>query len=72
MLADLGLSDGAPQVEITVALRRRVRELFGGEKNDEALPYLAHLLGLKGETGTEEHIQSFDGESLKKQLRIDL
>jgi len=66
LLADLGLSDGAPQVEIIVALRRRVKELFGEEKIDEALPYLAHLLGLKGEVKTEEHIQSLDGETLKQ------
>jgi ABC-type oligopeptide transport system substrate-binding subunit/class 3 adenylate cyclase len=66
LLADLGLSDGAPQVEIIVALRRRVKELFGEEKADEVLPYLAHLLGLKGETEIEEHIQSLDGETIKK------
>jgi tetratricopeptide (TPR) repeat protein len=53
-------------VEIIVALRRRVKELFGEEKIDEALPYLAHLLGLKGEVKTEEHIQSLDGETLKQ------
>jgi len=39
LLADLGLSDGAPQVEIIVALRRRVKELFGEEKAEEILPY---------------------------------
>jgi ABC-type oligopeptide transport system substrate-binding subunit/class 3 adenylate cyclase len=66
LLADLGLSDGAPQVEIIVALRRRAKELFGEEKTDEVLPYLAHLLGLKGETEAEEHIQSLDGETLKQ------
>jgi len=66
LLADLGLSDGAPQVEIIVALRRRVKELFGEEKTDEVLPYLAHLLGLKGEEEVEEQIQSLDGETLKK------
>jgi len=66
LLADLGLSDGAPQVEIIVALRRRVKELFGEEKIDDVLPYLAHLLGLKGETEIEEHIQSLDGETLKQ------
>jgi len=65
LLADLDLSDGAPQVEIIVALKRRVKELFGEEKTDEELPYLAHLLGLKGET--DDLIQSLDGETLKKQ-----
>ena len=64
LLADLGLSDGAPQVEIIVALRRRVKDLFGEEKTDEVLPYLAHLLGLKGED--DDLIQSLDGGTLKK------
>jgi ABC-type oligopeptide transport system substrate-binding subunit/class 3 adenylate cyclase len=66
LLDDLGLFDGTSQVEIIVALRRRAKELFGEEKADEVLPYLAHLLGLKGEVGAEEFIQSFDGETLKK------
>jgi ABC-type oligopeptide transport system substrate-binding subunit/class 3 adenylate cyclase len=70
ILADLGLSDGAPQVEIKVALRRRVRELFGEEKTDEALPYLAHLLGLRGEE--DDLIQSLDGETLKKHTLTSL
>ena len=44
LLADLGLSDGAPQVEIIVALRRRVKELFGEERADEVLPLsLIHI-----------------------------
>jgi ABC-type transport system substrate-binding protein/class 3 adenylate cyclase len=64
LLADLGLSDGAPHVEIIVALRRRVRELFGEKKTDEVLPCLAHLLGLKGEN--DDLIQSLDGETLKQ------
>ncbi|MCJ7825783.1 MAG: ABC transporter substrate-binding protein, partial [Anaerolineales bacterium] len=66
LLADLGLSDGAPQVEIKVALRRRAKDLFSEEKIDDALPYLAHLLGLKEEGEAEERIQSLDGETLKK------
>ncbi|MCJ7569823.1 MAG: ABC transporter substrate-binding protein [Anaerolineales bacterium] len=68
LLADLGLSDGAPQVKIKVALRQRVRELFGEAKCEQALPYLAHILGLKGEGEAEEHIQSLDGETLKKRM----
>jgi len=64
LLADLGLSDGAPHVEIIVALRRRVKELFGEKKTDDVLPYLAHLLGLKGEG--DDLIQSLDGETLKQ------
>ncbi|NIM94557.1 MAG: AAA family ATPase [Anaerolineales bacterium] len=65
LLDDLGLSDGAPRVEIKVALRRRVLALFGEDKADEVLPYLAHLLGLKGEGEAEERILSLDGETLK-------
>ncbi len=72
LLADLGLSDGAPQVEIKVALRRRAKELFGEEKTDEAPPYLAHLLGLKGDGETEEHLQSLDGETLKQRTLSSL
>ena len=66
LLADLGLSDGAPHVEIIVALRRRVRELFGEEKTEEVLPFLTHLLGLKGEEN--DLIQSLDGETIKKRI----
>ncbi len=72
LLADLGLSDGAPQVEIIVALRRRVKELFGEEKAGEAFPYLAHLLGLKGDGAAEEHLQSLDGETQKKRTLTSL
>jgi ABC-type oligopeptide transport system substrate-binding subunit/class 3 adenylate cyclase len=68
LLDDLGLSDGTPQVKIKVALRRRLYELFGDEKTDEIQSYLGHLLGLKGEFETEEHIQSMDAETLKKQI----
>jgi ABC-type oligopeptide transport system substrate-binding subunit/class 3 adenylate cyclase len=67
LLADLGLSDGAPQVKIRVALRQRVRKLFGEETTDQALPYMEHLLGLRGEGDSEARIQSLDGETLKKQ-----
>ena len=72
LLADLGLSNGAPQVEIIVALRRRVKELFGEERADDSLPYLAHLLGRKGDGEAEERIQSLDGETLKKRTLTSL
>jgi ABC-type oligopeptide transport system substrate-binding subunit/class 3 adenylate cyclase/ribosomal protein L40E len=65
LLDDLDLSDGAPQVEIKVALRRRVHELFGEERGEEVMPYLAHLLGLKIEAEAEDLIQSLDGETVK-------
>jgi ABC-type oligopeptide transport system substrate-binding subunit/class 3 adenylate cyclase/ribosomal protein L40E len=64
LLSDLGLTDGAPQVEIIVALRRRAMELFGEGRAEEVLPYLAHLLGLKWED--DDLIQSLDGETLKQ------
>jgi ABC-type oligopeptide transport system substrate-binding subunit/class 3 adenylate cyclase len=44
--ADLGLSDGDPEVRARVVLRRRLSALFG-EQAGEVSPYLAHLLGLK-------------------------
>lgn len=63
LLADLGLSDGIPKVKIKVALRQRVRELFGAEGVDRVLPYLAYLLGVNGEL--EDSIRSFDGRISK-------
>ncbi|MGB2894555.1 MAG: ATP-binding protein, partial [Anaerolineales bacterium] len=44
LLADLGLSNGAPQVEIVVALRRRAKELFGEDRADEAHPPLRVMI----------------------------
>lgn len=66
LLADLGLSNGAPEVKIRVALRRRVEALFG-EGDAEVLSPLSHLLGLSEQGGVEEGIRSLDGESLKGQ-----
>jgi class 3 adenylate cyclase len=66
-LGDLGLSDGAPEARIKVALRRRVGELFG-EDRAEVLPFLFHLIGVKQEKEEGEFIQRLDSEALKRQV----
>jgi predicted ATPase len=66
LLADLGLSSGAPEVKIRVALRQRVKALFG-EGDAEVLSLLSHLLGLSDQGGVGEGIHSIDGESQKRQ-----
>lgn len=68
---DLGLGEGAPEIRIKVALRRRLIELFG-EATDQALPYLAQLLGLPLDEGTAERIKTLDGETLKRQTLLVL
>jgi class 3 adenylate cyclase/tetratricopeptide (TPR) repeat protein/ribosomal protein L40E len=65
LLADLGLSDGSPQVKIKVALQRRLKELFIDEKISELMPYLAHLLGISREVEAETLFQAQDSEILK-------
>ncbi len=72
LLADLGLSDGAPQVEIIVALRRRVKELSGVENADSVLLHLGHLLGLKEDSEVEGHMLSLDGETMKQRMLASL
>jgi len=67
--ADLGLSDGDPEVRARVALRRRLNALFGGEAA-EVLPYLAHLLGLKLEGEGAERLAALDSETLKHQVLV--
>lgn len=64
---DLGLSDGDPEVRVHHALKRRVKELFS-EKDEEILPYLAHLLGLRLEDESSEQLRLLDGETLKHQM----
>ncbi|NIS80066.1 MAG: AAA family ATPase [Anaerolineales bacterium] len=66
LLADLGLSDGAPEAKIKVEMRRRASALLSDEI-DEALPFLARLLGLRLDSKSEEMIQSLDGEALRRQ-----
>jgi ABC-type oligopeptide transport system substrate-binding subunit/class 3 adenylate cyclase/ribosomal protein L40E len=67
LLSDLGLSDGASQVKIKVALRQRMMELFSGEQSGEVMPYVANLLGIPLERNVKERIESLDGETLKKE-----
>jgi predicted ATPase len=66
-LDDLGLSDGAPEARIKVALRRRVSELFG-EASADVIPFLFHLLGVKQGKEEGEFILQLDGETLKRQV----
>jgi ABC-type oligopeptide transport system substrate-binding subunit/class 3 adenylate cyclase len=65
LLTDLGLSDGVPELRIKVALRRRLKELFG-EDSRQPFVYLARLLGLSEDAETKEHILSMDAESVKR------
>jgi ABC-type oligopeptide transport system substrate-binding subunit/class 3 adenylate cyclase len=71
LLADLGLSDGDPEIRIKAALRRRIEELFG-ETTSEILPILFHLLGVKQREDDYSLIKNLDSETLKHQLLISL
>lgn len=71
ILDDLGLSDGAPEVRIKVALRKRVEALFGQEAG-ENWPYLAHLFGMKLDEQEEDYLQSLDSESRRYQTKVVL
>ncbi len=72
LVNDLNLTDGAPQVKIMAALRKRLLELFGAEKASSVLPYLVHLLELTLEGDEGELIQHMDGEAIKYQALIYL
>jgi ABC-type oligopeptide transport system substrate-binding subunit/class 3 adenylate cyclase len=72
LLDDLGLTDGAQQVKIMAAMRKRLLDLFGAEKASSVLPYLAHLLELTLEGDEGELIQHMDGEAIKYQTLIYL
>ena len=64
---DLGLSDGDPEPKVKTALRRRVSTLLSdGAVN--AMPYLAHLLGVKLDEDSARRVQQLDGETLKRQI----
>jgi ABC-type oligopeptide transport system substrate-binding subunit/class 3 adenylate cyclase len=67
--ADLGLSDGDPEVRTRVALRRRLNALTGVQ-TAELAPYLAHLLGLKPEGEAAERLAALDSETLKYQVLV--
>ena len=66
LLSDLALPDGAPEARIIVALRRRLKDLFGDEYI-ELMPFLAHLLGVELEGDIERRIRSLDRASLRLQ-----
>lgn len=69
--ADLGLSDGDPEVRARVALRRRLNALSLGEAGAGDLwPYLAHLLGLPLEGEAAEPFTGLDSETRKHQLLV--
>jgi class 3 adenylate cyclase/tetratricopeptide (TPR) repeat protein len=66
LLSDLALTDGAPEAKIIVALRRRLKDLFGDEYL-ELMPFLAHLLGVELESANEGKLRSLDRASLRLQ-----
>lgn len=68
---DLGLSDGDPELRVRLALRRRVKALFGN-KGELVLPYLAHLLGVKLEDDLAERVRMLDSETLKHQTLVTI
>jgi ABC-type oligopeptide transport system substrate-binding subunit/class 3 adenylate cyclase len=67
LLADLGLSDGASEVKMKVALKQRIHQLFGDE-GTSTLPFLFRLLGIAQDQETKDSMQTFDGETLKRQI----
>ncbi len=71
LLDDLGLADGAPEVRIKVALRKRVEALFGGEADDH-WPYLAHLFELSLDDEDRTIIENMDSESRRYQTKVVL
>jgi ABC-type oligopeptide transport system substrate-binding subunit/class 3 adenylate cyclase len=71
--ADLGLSDGDPEVRARVALRRRLNALpWERAEEEEVFPYLAHLLGLKLEGEEAGRLTALDSETLKYQVLVCL
>ena len=64
---DLGLADADPEAKSIVALRKRVKALFG-ERESEIMPYLAHLIGVKLDGEMTKRVRVFDGETLKRQV----
>lgn len=71
LLADLGLSDRDQETRIRATLRRRVLELFDQE-DDEVLPFLFYLLGLKQDAEAQGWFQTLEGELLKQRLHLAL
>jgi ABC-type oligopeptide transport system substrate-binding subunit/class 3 adenylate cyclase len=71
LLSDLGLSDGEPEVRISVALKRRIRSLFGDQRQDVE-PYLLSLMGLPLEGVAADSLRRLDGEARKHQTILAL
>jgi class 3 adenylate cyclase len=71
ILDDLGLSEGAPEFKIRVALRERLTELFAWDA-DEPFPYIGRLLWLTEEGEAQDRIASMDAESVKAQTHFAL
>jgi class 3 adenylate cyclase/tetratricopeptide (TPR) repeat protein len=63
---DLGLSEVDPEAKIRVALRKRMKALFG-DRARELMPFLAHLSGVNLDDESAQHIRQLDGETLKRQ-----
>jgi class 3 adenylate cyclase/tetratricopeptide (TPR) repeat protein/type II secretory pathway predicted ATPase ExeA len=65
LLTDLGLSDGASQVKIKVALRQRMNALFSKEETTEVMPFIANILGIALEGKEKARIEALDHTILK-------
>lgn len=64
--ADLGVTDGDPEVKVKVALRKRCEKLFD-ERAQTFLPYLARLLGVHLDAEQAEQLEALEAETLKYQ-----
>ena len=60
----LGVGDDEPDLRVRVALRRQVDRL-SGMRADEAVPYLAALLGLSPVAGEAERLEELSPEALQ-------
>ena len=60
----LGVGDDEPELRVRVALRRQVDRLSGA-RADEAVPYLAALLGLAPAPGEAERLEELSPEALQ-------
>ncbi len=69
--SDLGLSEGDPEARIKVALRRRVKTLFG-EQADESLPYLLLVFGIGLEAEAAGRLRALDEATVKRQIHAAL
>jgi len=67
--ADLGLSDGDPEVRGPRRLAPETQRATCEEAADVS-PYLAHLLGLKLEGEDAERLAALDSETLKYQVLV--